>query len=118
MHFSSVFSTVFAALLLGSVQAGVVKRSTVEPIIPFSTVVAPVAGTAIAAGDTFDLSYPVSVYGRCPSSLYALSLYLLDHEPTDADVNPTQPGGNMLLNPLYQWGQSWLGWTEPGKCSV
>ena len=104
------------SLLFASVQAAVLKRSTIVPLVPFSTVPEPADGSAVAAGQSFPLDYPVSIYPPCPSSLYPLQFFLLDHLPTASDVNPDfSTTGGPLLNPLYQFGDAWLGWTEPGK---
>lgn len=108
------------SLFFTSVHAGVLKRLIVVSLdIPFSTIVEPADGSSIAAGQLFPLDYPVSFYPPCPTAVYPLQFFLLDHIPTaeDVDTNPTTSGSNWasIRNPSYQFGNDWEGWIEPGK---
>ncbi|TCD68592.1 hypothetical protein EIP91_010381 [Steccherinum ochraceum] len=108
MLFSKALLTALPAILFGGANAAIIRRDTLI-FLPFETIVAPADGTAIVGGQSFNLNYPVSVFGRCPSSLYGLRLFVLDHVPTDADVNAN------FSDHLFQFGNFWLGWTAPGK---
>ena len=107
------------SLFFTSVHAGVFKRVTVVPLsIPFSTIVEPADGSSVAAGQLFPLDYPVNLYPLCPSAVYPLQFFLLDHIPTAEDVDsndPTSANWASIRNPLYQFGNDWEGWIEPGK---
>ncbi|KAH8086595.1 hypothetical protein BXZ70DRAFT_1011687 [Cristinia sonorae] len=104
-----------SSLFLQNVQPALVKRQEVIPIIPFETIVAPTPGTTVTVGQSFDINYPVPFFPQCPSSLYPISLYLLDHAPTASDVNPGLPNGPTIVNPLFQFGEAFLGWAFPDQ---
>lgn len=117
-HTMFSFRTATASLVAllaatNSVNGAALNRRTpvIESIIPFSIVPEPAAGTSAAAGDTFPLSYNTPFFGECPSSLYALEMFLLDHVPTAADVTTVPPNTTPdIIDPLFQFGQGWLGW--------
>ncbi|THH26788.1 hypothetical protein EUX98_g7400 [Antrodiella citrinella] len=112
--FKATTTSLFALLAATtSVNAAALDRRSpvIESIIPFTIIDAPVPGTAAAAGQDFPLNYTTPFFGECPSSLYALQIFLLDHMPTAADVTTTLPTNNPdIIDALFQFGDAWLGW--------
>ncbi|TCD68590.1 hypothetical protein EIP91_010379 [Steccherinum ochraceum] len=100
---------VVSAILSRTLQAGAAALSTnlFDVPLPFTIIVSPTNGTTLAAGQTFNFEYPLSIYGPCPSALYPIAAYLLDHVPTSDDVTVNDP-----TQSLFSFGE-WIGAATP-----
>ncbi|GJE89197.1 hypothetical protein PsYK624_052920 [Phanerochaete sordida] len=101
MRSTQIFALV-AAALAAPVFASPAKRQGPPAGLPITTlespgsITAPAEGTAVVAGQSFPFSVAVPEWNHCHPGYTPVNTYLLDHEPTTADLNSTYGFSNYL----------------------